>query len=435
MILTRFNKYNNVLLIDNLVKMENISLSIINLRIDKENARATNQVFINKNPDFQRAYEAWDDKLRTRFIESMLLNRATNPIWTILNDETESEEILDGMHRVTTAIEFFNNKFALNKQYFMNLNGELYHKKKFENLSPDDKAKIRNYSFIFNKLDSSYHKDKNKLRDMYEILNRSSKSLTDYEFNKVIYNPFYAVINKFKEQFCELNFFNKKDARGKLESEIIEMVILSNKLTKSWSSMTSLVEDYMTDHIGNTSEQVIEYVTKNEEEITHKITLMLKILKDFQQTLFSSEKKEFKRFYLSYKFLVARCVLYIKNYSLFNRLHDKLIEQFKTHILVDTIEQDLSCKNRNALFQKKLIEKIDSIIETELKNDENSTRFFPKKMIKEKLKLQNHICPKCSKVIKEEHEFEADHVVPWTAGGKTVIENLQVLHKRCHQLK
>jgi 5-methylcytosine-specific restriction endonuclease McrA len=82
-----------------------------------------------------------------------------------------------------------------------------------------------------------------------------------------------------------------------------------------------------------------------------------------------------------------------------------------------------------------LIEKIDNIIETELNNDENSTRFFSKKMIKEGLKLQNNICPKCSKVIKEEHDFEADHVVPWTAGGKTVIENLQVLHKRCHQLK
>ena len=62
-------------------------------------------------------------------------------------------------------------------------------------------------------------------------------------------------------------------------------------------------------------------------------------------------------------------------------------------------------------------------------------RFFPKKMIKEKLKLQNDICPKCSKTIKERQEYEGDHIIAWTAGGKTVIENLQVLHKRCHQLK
>lgn len=415
--------------------MENISLSIINLRTNKEVAHATNQVFINKNPDFQRAYEAWDDKLRTRFIESMLLGRATNPIWTILNDETESEEILDGMHRITTALEFFNNKFSLNKQYFMNLEGEMYHKKKFEDLSPDDKAKIRNYSFIFNKLDSSYHKNKNKLRDMYEILNRSSKSLNDYEFNKVIYSPFYAVIDKYIEQFHELNFITKKIDRGELATEVIEMFVLSNQLLKTWPSLTTLVDDYIKDIIGDTEEKVKDFISKNEEEISNKLSLMIKIIKDFQQTLFSSEKKEFKRYYLSYKFIVARCIYYIKNYPLFNRLCNKLSEQFKTQILTDTIEQDLSCKNRNGVFQRKLIEKIDSIFETELKNDDNSARFFPKKMIKEKLKLQNDICPKCSKTIKERQEYEGDHIIPWTAGGKTVIENLQVLHKRCHQLK
>lgn len=415
--------------------MENISLSIINLRTNKEVAHATNQVFINKNPDFQRAYEAWDDKLRTRFIESMLLSRATNPVWTILNDETESEEILDGMHRITTALEFFNNNFVLNKEYFMSLNGEMYDKKKFEDLSADDKAKIRNYSFIFNKLDSSYHKDKNKLRDMYEILNRSSRSLNNYEFNKVIYSPFYAVIENFIDKFEELNFSTKKVDRGELAIEIIEFYVLTYPLVKTWSSLKSLVEEFNRNTIGDTHEKVKDFVSKNEEDISNKLSLMNKIIKDFQNTLFSSDKKEFKSYYLSYKFIVARCAFHLKNYAMFNRLCDKLTEQFKTQILTDTIEQDLSCKNRNAVFQRKLIEKIDSIIETELKNDDNSSRFFPKKMIKEKLKLQNDICPKCSKTIKERQEYEGDHIIPWTAGGKTVIENLQVLHKRCHQLK
>ena len=70
--------------------MEVISLSIINLRTNKENAHATQQIYLNKSPDFQRCYEAWDDKLRTRFIESIILNRATNPIWTVLNNIDES---------------------------------------------------------------------------------------------------------------------------------------------------------------------------------------------------------------------------------------------------------------------------------------------------------------------------------------------------------
>ena len=109
--------------------MENISLSIINLRVNKETALTSNQTFLNKSPSFQRSYEAWDDKLKTRLIETILLKRAMNPIWTVLNDVDESEEILDGMHRLTTALSFLNNEFCLNKQYFTTLNSDLYNKK------------------------------------------------------------------------------------------------------------------------------------------------------------------------------------------------------------------------------------------------------------------------------------------------------------------
>jgi len=101
--------------------METISLSIINLRVNKEAALAVNQTYLNKNPPFQRSYESWDDKLKTRFMESILLGRATNPIWTVLNDEDGSEEILDGMHRISTALAFLNNEFCINKLYLTSL--------------------------------------------------------------------------------------------------------------------------------------------------------------------------------------------------------------------------------------------------------------------------------------------------------------------------
>lgn len=410
--------------------MENISLSIINLRTNKETAMAASQVYINKSPDFQRCYEAWDDKLRTRFIESMLLNRATNPIWTVLNDQEESEEILDGMHRITTALSFLNNDFSINKNYLSTLDEDAYHKKTFQDLHSDDKAKIRNYNFIFNKLDSSYRNDKNKLRDMYEILNRSSKTLNDYEFNKVILMPFYEIITKYKQNFISLDFFQKKDQRGNIDVEIIEFLILSYELPNCWSSITNLTEDWIKNNIGQNNEDVAKNIKDNSVDIENKLNLLYKITKDFNtNNLISNDKKKFKKYYLIYKFMISRCCYLIKTYPLFNRVSNNLKISFE-EILTDS----LITGNRNATFQKNIIIHIDKLINDTLSKD-TTPRLFTKKQIFEKLSAQNNICPLCKLIIKETDEYEGDHIVSWCSGGSTTLDNLQVLHKRCHQKK
>ena len=416
--------------------MEHLSLSIINLRTNKENALATNQIYLNKSPDFQRSYEAWDDKLRTRFIESIILNRATNPIWTVLNEDDNSEEILDGMHRITTALSFFNNEFSINKNFLLSLDKEKYNKKHFNELDHDDKAKIRNYNFIFNKLDSSYKKDLNKLKDMYEILNRSSKTLNDYEFNKVILRPFYDIISEYKESFIKSQFFLKiKDLRGNIDSELIEMIVLSYPLPNFWSSINSLKDEWLKNEIGETSERVISFITNHGANLKHKLQFMIKIISDFyQHCLFSSDPRIFKKFFLIYRFIISRCCHLIENYSLFNRISNKIIANFLQDLLIDDIQTVLNCSSRNAVFQKKVIEKIDEIINNELK-PEGIIRRFSKKTIQDKLIEQNRICSKCNCQIKECDDYEGDHIIPWTAGGNTVPENLQILHKRCHQLK
>lgn len=409
--------------------METISLSIINLRTNPETAMAANQVYINKSPDFQRKYEAWDDKLRTRFVESMLVGRATNPIWTVLNDENDSEEILDGMHRITTALAFLNNEFSLCKQFLLTLDGEKYNKKRFEDLSSDDKAKIRNYSFIFNKLDSSYRNDKNKLRDMYEILNRSSSTLNDYEFNKVILGPFYEIISKFKDKFIELNFFQKKDSRGDIDTEIIELFVLTYELPSSWTSVAKLRKDWIETNIGNETANISKFIETNKNIIEDKLLLLIKIIRDFSESnLFSNDKIVFKKFYLPYKFIISRCCHIIKNYPRFNRKKQILTNLFKENILTD----DFISGNRNAAFQKKILENIDNIIINEI---DKLPRFFTKKQIDEQKEKQNNICPYCNKEIKSTDEYHGDHIEPWSLGGETTPENLQVLHKKCHQIK
>jgi hypothetical protein len=273
--------------------MCSISLSIINLRTNKEFALTMNEVYINKNPDFQREYEAWDDKLKTRFIETILIGRAMNPIWTIYNAEEKSEEVLDGMHRLTTALDYLNNKFKLNSKYFTDESrGSIYDKKCFDDLSPDDQQKIRNYNFIFNQLDSSYRTDINKRRDQYEILNRSSRTLNDYEFNKVLYGRFFDIISIHKNDLKKI-FFNVDDKRGELQTEIIDIIVLSNNIPNSWSSVNSLRDKYYEDNLGNSESSVNDYLKNNQDIINDKLIMVKKIINALKDNKFFSEEKKF----------------------------------------------------------------------------------------------------------------------------------------------
>lgn len=51
-----------------------------------------------------------------------------------------------------------------------------------------------------------------------------------------------------------------------------------------------------------------------------------------------------------------------------------------------------------------------------------------------KYEQQDGICPICGKKFALS-EMEGDHIIPWWNGGKTVIENLQMLCKKCNRTK
>jgi 5-methylcytosine-specific restriction endonuclease McrA len=54
---------------------------------------------------------------------------------------------------------------------------------------------------------------------------------------------------------------------------------------------------------------------------------------------------------------------------------------------------------------------------------------------KKKLKEQNFNCPICKRAILEHQRTAGDHIVEFCRGGNTTYENLQILHKVCHDTK
>ena len=61
-------------------------------------------------------------------------------------------------------------------------------------------------------------------------------------------------------------------------------------------------------------------------------------------------------------------------------------------------------------------------------------RAFTDKQKREAYEKQRGICIKCKKHFKIE-EMEADHIIPWHEGGKTISENCQMLCKQDNRAK
>jgi 5-methylcytosine-specific restriction endonuclease McrA len=51
------------------------------------------------------------------------------------------------------------------------------------------------------------------------------------------------------------------------------------------------------------------------------------------------------------------------------------------------------------------------------------------------LKIQKGKCPRCNLMFLNEDLLEVDHIIPKAAGGKDKYDNLQLLHRHCHDTK
>jgi hypothetical protein len=420
--------------------MSKVALNIINLRINDEIAKSTSQIYLNIKPSFQREYESWDNKLKTRLIETMLIDRAMNPIWTIYNDEEDSEEVLDGMHRLTTALQFLNNEFSIGKD-LMELESEDYQGKYFRDLTPDQRQKVRNYEFIFNKLDSSYRNDPEKLSDMYELLNRSSKPLNDFEFQKPLLQPYYELLQQYSKSFYNSPLYPYDGSkRGKIEEEIGKWIAFSDDKLLKFSSINDMYKKWKIQVFGQqgkiTKEGVQKTLTKYNSKLSNRIDRIKFVMDKFDQSnLFSISKKV--KYRIEHMFMVCRTVALTSSNEVFTRILPNLIEQFSKYILEEENKNETrngAFQNRNGAFQNKLINKIDAIL-YDILESMNDKRLFTKETIEEKLKEQQGMCAICNKKITEKDKYEGDHINPWTNGGKTIPENLQVVHQRCHKIK
>jgi len=71
---------------------------------------------------------------------------------------------------------------------------------------------------------------------------------------------------------------------------------------------------------------------------------------------------------------------------------------------------------------------------TETRERRRHTRSIPRDVMLKVVRRDGQICQKCNNPVPD-NEMEFDHIIPFSKGGKSTMENLRLIHKSCNRGK
>lgn len=326
---------------------------------------------LNIRPKYQREF-VYDTKKRNAVIESIIKNYPLNIMYWIKNGDNDFE-VLDGQQRTVSFCQYVNGDFSLNG-------------KAFHNLTQTEKQAILDYKVMVYFCEGN---DKEKL-DWFEIINIAGEKLTDQELRNAIYpGPWLSDAKlKFSKTNCAAFLKGHKYMNGTpIRQEYLETVI-------KWINGHD-VREYMSKH-------------QHDPNANELFSYFLKVI-DWVEMTFTVYRREMKG--------IAWGILY-------NHYKDQIFDTaaLEKEIAELMADDDVTCKKGIYMYVLSRQEEYLSI------------RAFDNRMKRTAYEKQKGICPICGKHFELE-EMEADHITPWSKGGKTLAENCQMLCRKCNRRK
>ncbi|WP_228636152.1 DUF262 domain-containing protein [Clostridium perfringens] len=178
----------------------------------------------NLTPDYQRR-RIWDNKRKSRLIESFIINVPIPPVFLYEYDFSEYE-VMDGLQRITSIVEFFDNKFSLEGlELWYELNGRYY------NDLPDEikKAIERRYLsaiILLKETAKDSNQEKMMKRFVFSRLNTGGMELSPQEIRNAVYSSeFNDAITKMAESNIFRNLWGDLEDDSYKRMEDCELVL------------------------------------------------------------------------------------------------------------------------------------------------------------------------------------------------------------------
>ena len=331
------------------------------------------QGLLDIRPPYQREF-VYKEKQRNAVIDTIVSGMPLNAMYWI-EREDGTFEILDGQQRTISFCGYVNGDFSVGHRFF-------------HNLTKEEQDTFLNYELFIYFCKGS---EKEKL-EWFGRINTSGEKMLDQEILNSVYTGTW--LSDAKHLFSKTNCVAYTAGKDLVKGVAIRQDLLATAL--DWITDKGKSQEYMAEHqLDTDATELWEYYRS--------------VLNWVKSTFPVTRSKEMKS--VGWGFL-------------FN--------DFGTnHYDPDLMESEIK-----KLMQDDDVTKKSGIYTYVLTRNEKflSIRAFSDKIKRQKYEQQGGHCTHCG----EHHEIkgmEADHIIPWSQGGGTLLENCQMLCVKCNREK
>jgi hypothetical protein len=389
----------------------------------------------------------WSEGDQNAMIDTCLRGWKCPPIYLITRTDLTGEcdqgedHVFDGAHKLEAVFDFIDGKFAFRAdRRFAELDG-----KRFSEMPRDVQERIKKYRFHINHIDEETAGDPDELRILWERVNKAGVRLNAYELEiPVIEELIQKVLRPVGKGYMGSVLFPKSESkRGNLE-QILQIILAVHDLSDdaAFSSQNALVRNWHVAHLGSTMVERVANVEKNGSMWTDVLGRCQKMMADLDQlNVFRNAETGAvdvadALLKTELPFVLARFARRFPRIEDFRSRKVEIAARLRAEIFSKTALQmmgEMEVRGRNGTYQRKLMRLVDGVAVAMA--EQVQRRLFTAKQKEAKLREQGGNCVACAKPVLAHQLADGDHVVAWSEGGATTAENLQILHRHCHQVK
>lgn len=335
-------------------------------------------------PPYQREF-IYNDKEQQAVINTVLHGYPLNVMYWVKRSEGAEcpYEVMDGQQRTLSLCEYVAGKYS-------------FEFKNFFNQPADIQKRILDYPLTVYVCEG----EQSEKLEWFKTINIAGKPLYEQEILNAVYaGPF---VSDAKRHFSKSNCGAYKLGKDLVNGSPIRQDFL--KVALNWMAEHEQREGKAQSRVGYMAQH------QHDPNANNLWTYFQNVL---NWAITNFEMKKFKR------------IMKGLNWALiYDKFHNTTLDTVALAQRISMLMRDSEIQNPKG------------IIPYVLTGDE---RFLDLRTFDENIKLavwekQNHICPMCNK----EFDFEfmdGDHIIPWSKGGRTVMENCQMLCRECNHKK